>query len=926
VELGAWERRTYDRNDTATGSAWYASRIGYGGSDPEQLAEQRAAASTEAHADTPLTEVLDALGRVFLLRAHNGDDGGPLLYDTHLTLDVEGNLLAVTDARGNEAEARSFGMAGQSLEVRSVDAGARQGLADVGGGLLRAFDARGQSFRATYDALRRPVERYVDAGGGERLLDRVAYGELLAAPKATNHLGRVLRVYDGAGEQAVTAYDFRGHPLAATRRLAADPSARPDWSPLAGLSSLADLDAAAAPLLEAEVFATATTYDALARPVTATAPDGAVVTTAYGAGGLLESVTVTHASGGATETVVSDMDYDAKGRRLSVVHGNGTSTTYAYDPLTSRLRRITTTRASDSAVLQDLRHTHDPVGNLTEVRDLAQQSVYFNNAAVHPGHAYTYDPLYRLTRATGREQTSAGSFGPQDTPTGPQPGDPSALQTYTQDYTYDPTGNLLQLRHAANSGSYTRNYHYTPDGNRLLETSEGTGATFPDTYTHDPHGNLTSMPHIAALVWDPDDQLQQATPGSQTVSFQYDAAGQRVRKFVEHTGTTTDERVYIGGWEVYRRRTGAGATLQTERTTLHVADDTDRLLLVETLTVDSATPVPAPTPVRRHQLTDHLGSAHTELDAAGNVFAYEEYHPYGTTAYRAHDTALDVSPRRYRYTGTERDEETGLYAMGARYYAPWLGRWTAADPIGLGDGVNRYAYVRGNPVRLRDPGGMTAGGPEQKIDFEEPEVVVGSTIAPGEVREGETRKEFAGRVIQERFAGIDPAERAVIETELPEGAGIAEQDFQPGAKGGVAIPPEKAAEFQRRFGAVPRAVGERIAPGLVSGEATEQVASDTARLAEIAALGLGAIEAAQLASGLGLGAALRAAKGLARRGLAKAGDIAETGIRKLKGARGEIDRGIASAKSRVKRLLGFGEEAESDAGLEFGSKLDFLFN
>jgi RHS repeat-associated protein len=53
----------------------------------------------------------------------------------------------------------------------------------------------------------------------------------------------------------------------------------------------------------------------------------------------------------------------------------------------------------------------------------------------------------------------------------------------------------------------------------------------------------------------------------------------------------------------------------------------------------------------------------------------------------------------------ERDEETGLSHHGARYYAPWLGRWTASDPIGIGDGVNRYAYVKGNPVGMRDVGG-----------------------------------------------------------------------------------------------------------------------------------------------------------------------------------------------------------------------------
>ena len=87
---------------------------------------------------------------------------------------------------------------------------------------------------------------------------------------------------------------------------------------------------------------------------------------------------------------------------------------------------------------------------------------------------------------------------------------------------------------------------------------------------------------------------------------------------------------------------------------------------------------------------------------SGFVFiTYEEYFPYGGTAFHSADSTS--REKRYRYTGKEKDEETGLYYHGARYYAPWLGRWTAADPAGLVDGPNLYAYVRGNPIRMQDP-------------------------------------------------------------------------------------------------------------------------------------------------------------------------------------------------------------------------------
>src|SRR6185312_8485160 len=112
-----------------------------------------------------------------------------------------------------------------------------------------------------------------------------------------------------------------------------------------------------------------------------------------------------------------------------------------------------------------------------------------------------------------------------------------------------------------------------------------------------------------------------------------------------------------------------------------------------------------PVPLQRHQLGNHLGSASLELAADGALISYEEYHPYGTTAFQAGRSAAETSLKRYRYTGKERDEETGLSYHGARYYAPWIARWLNPDPIGVRGGINVYAYCHGNPVSRHDPEG-----------------------------------------------------------------------------------------------------------------------------------------------------------------------------------------------------------------------------
>jgi RHS repeat-associated protein len=88
------------------------------------------------------------------------------------------------------------------------------------------------------------------------------------------------------------------------------------------------------------------------------------------------------------------------------------------------------------------------------------------------------------------------------------------------------------------------------------------------------------------------------------------------------------------------------------------------------------------------------------------------YHSFGTTSYQATNGSITAAAKRYRFTGMERDDETGLNYHNARYYIPWLGRWLNPDPIGIGDGVNVYSYCKNNPVTYKDTSGtQTTGDP-----------------------------------------------------------------------------------------------------------------------------------------------------------------------------------------------------------------------
>jgi RHS repeat-associated protein len=687
VERSPWAETSHDRNDTLgdAGNPWLAHA--QAGTD----AQRRAAQVSLPHASTPTTTLFDVLGRAFAVIADNGNGE---LHETRTTFDIEGNPLVVTDALGRACFVRRFSMLGQACFQHSIDAGDRWSLVDVLGQPLWRRDARGQLIETEYDVLRRPVAvRVTPPGGPAYVAEKIVWGE--DAPASVPYArGRVYQRFDGAGIATSEAYDFKGNLETSSRQLASDYHVSPDWS--------------ADPPLDAEILRITTRFDALNRPVQITAPEGSVITPRYNEAALLDRVhAVVH---GTDLPLIDAIDYNEKGQRTSMLYAGAARSTFEYDRYTLRLAALNTTRTSDGHALQRLSYTYDPTGNIVQIDDAVIAPVWRDGQLTDGTARFTYGPTYRLSTATGREHAAgfAARRTEKDVPSVdlPHPNDPQLIN-YAETYQYDRVGNVLEIAHGPPGGapSWRSPMQYVDGTNRLARSAldSDPDGSLGAVYTYDAHGNMTSMPHLPVIDWDWKDQMQHADlRGGGHVYFAYDAAGERVRKVWEHGGIV-EERIYLGSYEVYRRRNAGKLAL--ERQTLHVMDGVKRIAMIETKTVDTSVPALVVAPLVRFQLSNHLGSAHLELDVQGRVISYEEYHPYGTSAYRAQSSVIEVSRKRYRYTGKERDEETSLEYHGARYYAPWLATWTAPDPAGITAGINLYEYCEGNPTILHDPTG-----------------------------------------------------------------------------------------------------------------------------------------------------------------------------------------------------------------------------
>jgi RHS repeat-associated protein len=266
----------------------------------------------------------------------------------------------------------------------------------------------------------------------------------------------------------------------------------------------------------------------------------------------------------------------------------------------------------------------------------------------------------------------------------------------TSNYSYDAIYELTQVLQGANT---TESYTYDPVGNRLgslgvspynYNVSNELTSTPNATYGYDANGNTltkTDSTGTTNYTWDFENRLTSVTlPGSGgTVSFKYDPFGRRIYKS-SSTGTS------IYAYE------GDNLTEETNSTGAVVARYEDTQNIDEPLAMlrSGAT---------SYYHADGLGSITSLINAAGSLAQTYTFDSFGK------QTASSGSlTNPFQYTARELDSETSLYFYRARYYDPTIGRFISMDPIGFKGGNNHYAFVKNNPLLLRDPKGTCPPG------------------------------------------------------------------------------------------------------------------------------------------------------------------------------------------------------------------------
>ncbi len=482
-------------------------------------------------------------------------------------------------------------------------------------------------------------------------------------PGISNSVGRLTQVSNSAATTNYTGYDASGRITSSNEQTAG------------------------------QTYSFSYGYNLAGAPTSETYPSGRVVTTIFDAAN--RPSTLTGTVNGQQTGYITQTAYWAHGGVYYFVRGNGVWHAVSYN---SRLQQTESYESAGNQLggmlfvscpnwgVNSNAGLYDICPHASQTNDNGNLQSYseFNNGVGWFSQSVSYDGVNRLTAASDSGGWSR-SFG------------------------YDAWGNMSVT---GNNGvplygttPYSSNGYnpYNSGSNRLLSGG------------YDAAGNQTALGSISVQYDAESRQNQTNDSNSQLqVNYYYDGEGQRVQK-----------NVYGGAASVYVY--DAFGQLAAEYAPAAALSKDYIRFGGQIAAVENAAGAPCQTCYLSY---DHLGTPRLVTDQYGNVIARHDYLPFGEEipagwAGRSSQWGAGTDNVSQKFTGQERDPETGLDFFRARYFAGVQGRFNSPDPMNAGADLtnpqswNGYSYVWNNPLGAVDPDGMGPLGYQYK-DLQNP--------------------------------------------------------------------------------------------------------------------------------------------------------------------------------------------------------------
>lgn len=309
-------------------------------------------------------------------------------------------------------------------------------------------------------------------------------------------------------------------------------------------------------------------------------------------------------------------------------------------------------------------------------------------------------------------------------------------------WSYDSMGQVVASNYGAGNAS-NRAYQYDAIGNRLATETGSTTISDPpvsattsysaasnneyiaiatNSPAYDDDGNAVSYPlpaDVAAnanMTWDAENRLVKVVmPDNSEVTYDYDFQGRRIA----HSDSVRTTRYCYDGWNVLAKY--HGTSFNTAYTwgldvsgTLQGAGGVGGLLSVRWGTVTEI--------YATYDLNGNVSEYFIPNAGSATIVAHYEYDAFGNELI---ETGAFKDDFDYRFSTKPKNETTGLYYYGYRYYNPVTGRWPSRDPIEERGGINMYGFISNDSVGMVDLLGLA------------PPVLVWDVVVKGEVSEAD---------------------------------------------------------------------------------------------------------------------------------------------------------------------------------------------